>query len=70
MNKEYKPIDCNYYDVLVLHAMRGDILQIITDEETIIASIIDLETIGSEEFLILDKGQQIRLDKIKGVTKI
>ncbi len=68
----YQPIDCNYYDELVLFSMRKQVVEIVyhslkgndDNEYTIHARITDLFTKSKEEFMQLDNGQQIRLDQI------
>ncbi len=71
---KYIPIDCNYYDVLVLHAMHRDHLriQMQIDEkiQKIEGVIADLFTKEKEEFVSLKDGRIFRLDQVQHVEKI
>ncbi len=59
----YKNIDCNLYDVYVLHAMRKTLFSIAGQDEKVY--IKDLETKNKEEFIILSDDSRIRLDLIR-----
>ena len=63
--EDYVPIDCNFYDVLVMHTMKKSPLQV-HDPTTEIAtkSIKDIFTKEKEEFLLMDDGTVIRLDQV------
>ena len=62
---DYVPIDCNFYDVLVLNAMKKKPLTIVKPGgETSVHSIKDIFTKEKEEFLLLDDESTIRLDNI------
>lgn len=70
----YTPIDCNYYDRLEAHATLrqrvsieyyGDGVSKITVLKN--ALIVDLQTRNKVEFMILEGGQEIRLDKLIAV---
>ena len=64
--KDYVPIDCNFYDELVLRTMRKTNLSVKAGE-TIIKqniTIADLITDNKEEFIILSDGTKMRLDNI------
>ena len=63
--EDYVPIDCNFYDVLVLHAMKKTSLQV-NDPTTgnTSKSIKDIYTRGKEEFLLMDDETEIRLDQV------
>jgi len=67
--QKYQPISCDYYDELEIVAMRQTIAKIVfrneEDEEiTISTKIKTLQTRNSEEFLILENGEEIRLDRL------
>lgn len=69
---DYHPIDCNYYDELVLLAMRKRnveiVYQVSNSKITTIQSVIrDIYTKEKEEFLLLESGLPIRLDKLISV---
>jgi len=73
MKKEpYKSISCGYYDELLLLATHKQAVNIdYTDEnktQSINAVIIDVFTKEKEEFLTLDNGQTIRLDRLLSVN--
>lgn len=65
----YQPIDCNIYDELVLLIMRKQNIKLefkntndsSTEVETKLTNIYTKE---GEEFITLESGQDIRLDKI------
>lgn len=68
----YQPIDCNYYDELVLLAMRKKKIAIvyrISDSKitTIETVIRDIYTKEKEEFILTESGLPIRLDKLISV---
>lgn len=72
---DYKPIDCNYYDVLILYAMHKDQVFVTYenddgDQQTVQAVILDLFTKQKEEFMRLSSGIVIRLDRVLSVSKI
>ena len=67
--QKYQPISCDYYDELEIVAMRQTIAEIIFkneagEEKTISTKIKTLQTRNSEEFLILENGDEIRLDRL------
>lgn len=69
---DYQPIDCNYYDELVLFAMRKKKVTINYraegKEEVCIESIIkDVYSKEGEEFLLLENEKAIRLDQLIAV---
>ncbi|NNF35498.1 MAG: putative metal-dependent hydrolase [Saprospiraceae bacterium] len=62
---DYVPIDCNFYDELVLHAMKKTPLSIVKPEsKTTVHFIKDIYTQEKEEYLLLDDESTIRLDNI------
>ena len=74
-SKKYEPISCAFYDELELLALRGRSVPIryVTESEqesTIEAIIETFETVQSEEFMVLDNGQRIRLDRLIEVNHI
>lgn len=76
-DKDYRPIDCNYYDELVLLAMRKKSVEIIykkeSDKITIVSIIKDITTKDKIEYVILENDLKIRLDnliKVDGKTVI
>lgn len=77
-DKNYKPIDCNYYDELVLLAMRKKSVEIFYKDESndtlrIVSIIKDITTKNKVEYIVLEDELQIRLDhliKVDGKTVI
>jgi Rho-binding antiterminator len=74
INESYTPIDCNMYDVLLSNATLKKECTIVFKNkdliETIKAIIVDVYTKAKEEFLQLNTGVIIRLDKIISVDGI
>jgi len=72
----YIPIDCNYYDRLEAHATLRQRVKIDyyteSGEATVLleALIVDLQTRKKLEFMILDGGQEIRLDRLIAVNDV
>ncbi|MFK7937716.1 MAG: hypothetical protein AB8G22_29635 [Saprospiraceae bacterium] len=69
---DYHPIDCNYYDELVLIAMRKRevtiVYQAAEQKITTLQSVIrDIYTKDKEEFILTETGLPIRLDKLISV---
>jgi len=69
MENEYHPIDCNYYDELVLLAMRKKICEIvyrdaIGEQITEKATIVDVYTKEKAEYIKLSNDKVIRLDNL------
>lgn len=67
----YTPIDCNFYDELVLLAMRKTRITFVPNMYNVQEGdfIKDLITEASkEEFMILNSGIKIRLDEISNVS--
>lgn len=68
----YIPINCSYYDELEALATRKRIVPIIYrkddgEEATLQTRILDFYTRNKEEFMVLEAGPDIRLDKIVSV---
>ena len=68
MDNKYHAISCHFYDDLEVLAVKKIIAKITyfenENEMTIEDLIVDFKTKNKEEFLILENGTQIRLDKI------
>ena len=67
---DYIPIDCNFYDELVLLAMRKTKVTFIPNIYNVEEGdyLVDLVTEASkEEFAVLKSGIRIRLDKIANI---
>lgn len=69
MKKEYRPISCDFYDELEIAAMRQTNAVIVykseaNEEVKITEKIKTIEARSGEEFLILSKGDEIRLDRL------
>jgi len=68
-NTDYKPIDCNLYDEVILLIMRKQKIKI--DYQTETGKSQEVETIlkdvyarEGEEFVLLENGDKIRLDRV------
>jgi Rho-binding antiterminator len=74
MGDIYKTISCQFYDMLeelAVKKIKSKILYMDNQNEIYIEEIIvDFKTKNKEEFLILDNGTQIRLDKILKINEI
>ena len=74
MKKSYHPISCSLYDELEMMAMRRTSVQIETINENGGASKADgiIRTFQTnedkEEFLLLENGEKIRLDRIHALN--
>lgn len=69
---DYIPIDCNFYDELVLLAMHKTRITFIPNTYNVQVGdyVIDLVTEPSkEEFMVLKSGIRIRLDEIANVSE-
>ncbi|MCB9082452.1 MAG: hypothetical protein H6555_12155 [Lewinellaceae bacterium] len=72
MDRPYQPISCDYYDFLEAWALKRKQIQIhYLDEQggthMLEGVIRTLETRNKEEFMILDSGVEIRLDRIQAI---
>ncbi len=68
----YKPIDCNFYDVLEANATKKRYIRIhyfsdIQEFLTIDAIIKDLYVKEKVEYMLLNTGDEIRLDRLISV---
>ncbi|WP_137090244.1 hypothetical protein [Mangrovivirga cuniculi] len=75
MEKPYKPISCSFYDYLEAYIIEGSSHKVIYKNEkgsveTIYVKLYDLKTTSGEEFLYLDNGTALRLDKLIGIDEI
>ena len=71
--EKYRPIGCQYYDVLELNASRKTVCTIAYFEteskvRTVESTIEDIFTKDKAEFLKLADGSSVRLDKILSVN--
>lgn len=69
---DYKPISCSLHDELEARAtLRKQSTILYRNEqnelETTVAIIKDIYTRSGEEFILLDNGMEIRLDKIEKI---
>ena len=68
MDDVYKTVSCQFYDeleALAIKKIKSKIFYMDNENEKYIEDIIvDFKTKNKEEFLILNNGTQIRLDKI------
>lgn len=74
MSSDYQPVACSFYDELGLRMMRGRPCTLIIDEadgpQTIEAVIQDVYSEGNAEYVRLDDGRRIRLDRIQRVDDV
>lgn len=71
----YQPIDCNFYDELVLRVMRRMRSEIVytdaTGQQIVVQDRIDdIYTDEEAEFMRLESGSVLRLDQIEQVDDI
>ena len=69
METKYKPIDCNFYDVLEAVAIEKRYVKVYYYSEirellSAMAIVKDIYTRDKMEFLVLNTGEEIRLDRI------
>jgi Rho-binding antiterminator len=74
MAVKYKPISCSYHDILESLSVMRELCNIVyVDEEHVQhsakARIIDIFARGGEEFIRLDNGILIRLDRLRLVNE-
>ena len=74
MLQDYKPIDCNFHDLILDRATKKVIVDLeynfsngIQKKET---KFKDVYTKSGEEFLLIEEGEIIRLDQILSVDGI
>lgn len=75
MNMSYQPIDCNYYDRLEAWAtMKTPCLLVFLDDEgaeqEVSGLIADLYTLNKAEYLRMDNGLTLRLDRLLSVNGV
>jgi transcriptional antiterminator Rof (Rho-off) len=70
----YRPVACSFYDELGLRMMRGRSCTLVVAKgrtsETIEAVIEDVFTQGEAEYVRLNNGRCIRLDRIQQVDDV
>ena len=69
MSDTYKPIDCNFYDILEAYATRQRVCIIQFKENEVVKTvlntfIVNIFTENKEEFMQLSTGELFRLDKL------
>lgn len=74
MSSDYQPVACGFYDELGLRMMRGQSCTLVVAygeaTETIETVIQDIYTEGDAEYVELDDGQRVRLDRIQQVDDV
>lgn len=74
MASDYQPVACGFYDELGLRMMRGRPCTLVVAygdaTETIETVIQDIYTESDAEYVQLDDGQRIRLDRIQQVDEV
>lgn len=70
----YQPVTCSFYDELGLRMMRGTPCRLVVkannDHDVIETQIEDLYTEGDAEYVRLEKGRTIRLDRVLEVDDV
>lgn len=73
MDDKYKNIACSFYDQLEAFAtLKKDVKITFSENEkskTVTSKIVDFETKDKQEFMILEDGSKIRLDKLITVSE-
>ncbi len=66
----YTPIACSFYDLFEVAGSRQTPVELVLkDEQTIQGKIKTLKTVKNRgEFVVLQSGEEIRLDKIKSMN--
>ena len=68
MSNDYTPIDCHYFDVLEAHATNRVVLKleiVVNGKSQFIESrLLDFRTKDKEEFVLLENGMEVRLDRM------
>lgn len=69
MNERYRPIDCTFHDELELRALRRVRCELVYRNDagaelSRSGRIVDLVTRDGEEYLRLDDGTEVRLDRL------
>ncbi len=69
MNETYRPIDCSLHDEFELRAVRQVRCELVYRDESGVEQhrsgrIVDLTTRNGEEYLRLDDGTEVRLDRV------
>jgi len=71
---EYRPVACGFYDELGLRMMRGRPCTLVIEDgaqtETLDVVIDDVFTDGNAEYVRLDDGRRVRLDRIQQVDDV
>ncbi len=67
MKTEYQPINCDIYDHIEIFSMHNTVVEIEYRDESdqvleIKTRILDTKVANKEEFIILENGQEIRMD--------
>lgn len=74
-DKQYKPIDCGYYDRLEAWATTNTVNRIIfrdedEKEQEVTARIVDVYALNKVEYMRLDNNLVVRLDRLVSVNGI
>jgi Rho-binding antiterminator len=75
MGTDYRPIDCGFHDVLEACAIRRvrcrNVIGDVGDgARTVESRIVDIHVADGEEFIEVEDGERIRLDRLVEVTAI
>lgn len=71
---DYQPVACGLYDDLGLRMMRGTLCRLVVEgddgPETLETTIDELYTQGDAEYVLLEDGRTVRLDRIVEVDDV
>lgn len=75
MTEPYEPIDCGLHDRMEAWCVerRGCALRVRSEDGSeweVVARIEDVFAAGGEEFMLLDSGERIRLDRIVAIHPV
>jgi Rho-binding antiterminator len=70
--KAYQPINCEFHDVIESYATRRETVDIVVEDaaeniRNVRTVVCDIYSRNTEEFLLTDAGERIRLDKVKSI---
>lgn len=75
MKTTYQPISCDFYDHIEIFAMRKTTVAIEYRDNTgavqrLSSRILDTKVANKEEFILLENGREIRMDRLLKINEI